>query len=208
VSRAVDHTVPVIAAGSPDIPDLAALAASTTWDTPAAGWLVPDPEHRSAVLHAWYSILAEDALRHGRVELLADRSAAAIWLDRSRPVPAPSHYLRRLTGACGKHAITVLIYEQLLDELRLPTAHQQLVVLAAPDPERAAVLLAHRHTRLDRTGVAAYAVAGDLQQVRRMIAVGYQPGLQVPLPDGGPPIWGLWRRPRPVSAEPARLTDR
>ena len=200
VLRAADHTSAVIAAGTVDIPDLVTLAAATTWNTPAARWLVPDPNLRSGVLHAWYSILAEHARRFGRVDLLADRSAAAIWLDRSRPVPSPSHYLRRLTGTCGKHAISVLRYEQLLEQRRPRTVHLQLAVLAAPDLGRAAVLLAHRHDRLDRKGIAAYTTSGSPEQIAAMVADGYQSGPPFSLPGGGPLLWPLWRPPRPVSA--------
>jgi len=198
--RAVDNVVPVTAPGHADIPDLAAIAAAATWDTPTAGWLVPDPQQRPGVLHAWYTILIEHALRHGQVDLLADRSAAAIWLDRTRPVPAPDHFLRRLTGTCGKHAIAVLRYEQLLETQRPATGHLQLAVLAAPGPKRAAVLLAHRHQRLDQMRIAAHGIAGSLDELRLMTAVGYLPGEAFPLPDGGPSMWPLWRPPRAVRA--------
>lgn len=202
--RAVNNVVPVTAAGRVDIPDLAAIAATTTWDTPAVRWLVPDPHHRSGVLHAWYAILVEHALRYGRVDLLADRSAAAIWLDRTRPMPAPNHFLRRLTGTCGKHAIAVLHYERLIEKHAPRTVHLQLAVLAAPGPERAAVLLAHRHQHLDRMGIAAHATADSHDQALVMSAAGYQPGQPFPLPDGGPVMWPLWRPPQPVRAAARR----
>lgn len=191
---------PVTVASHGDAADLAGIAAAATWDTPTAKWLVTDPHQRPGVLHAWYTILIEHALRHGRVDLLTDRSAAAIWLDRTRPVPAPSGFLRRLTATCGRHAVPILRYEQLLEQHRPRTLHHQLAVLASPSPERAAVLLAHRHERLDRMSVAAQSTAGSLEQLHLMTAAGYQPGASLRLPDGGPPIWPLWRPSRPVAA--------
>lgn len=204
--RADKQLIAVIPASLFDIPDVAAVAAAATWDTPVAGWLVPDPLHRPGVLHAWYAILAEHAVRYGRVDLLADRSATAIWLDRTRPLPAPSHFLRRLTGSCGKHAIAVLRYEQLLEAHRPRTGHLQLAVLAAPGHERAAVLLAHRHQRLDRARIAAHGVAGSLDELRVMAAAGYLPGEPFPLPDGGPTLWPLWRQSRAARATARRTS--
>lgn len=196
--RAVNTNVPVMATSRIDIADLVTIAAATTWETPAARWLVPDPDYRSGVLHAWYAILIEHALRYGRVDLLADRSAAAIWLDRTRPVPAPDHVLRRLTGACGIHAKTVLRYERLLAQHSPRTVHWQLAVLATPEPAQAAALLAHRHHHLDRLGIAAHATASSRDQVLIMTAAGYQSGQPFVLPDGGPVMRPLWRSPLPI----------
>jgi hypothetical protein len=197
----------VTRAGVVDIADLAALAAATTWDTPAARWLVPDPQQRPGVLHAWYAIQVEHALRYGRVDLLADRSAAAVWLDRSRPTPAPNHYRRRLTSTCGRHTIAVLRYEQLLEKHRPRTAHLQLAVLAAPGPEQAAALLAHRHQHLDRIGIAAHATVSSVDERLAMATAGYQSGEPFQLPGGGPAMWALTRPPQPVrgSATSVRL---
>jgi len=193
--RAADEIVPVTAASHVDIADLVTIAAASTWETPAAGWLVPDPDYRSGVLHAWYSIVVEHALRYGRVDLLADRSAAAIWLNRTRPVPAPDHFLRRLTGACGMHANAVLRYEGLLAQHAPRSPHWQLAILAAPGPAQVAVLLAHRHHHLDRIGVAAQTTVSSSDQVLLLTAVGYQPGDRFPLPDRGPVMQSLWRPP-------------
>ena len=198
--RAADYVLPVTAARHADVADVAAVAAATTWDTPAAGWLVPDPDHRPGVLHAWYAILAEHALRYGRVDWLAGRSAAAIWLDRTRPMPVAHDFLRRLTETCGNHAIAVLRYEHLLEKHRPATPHLQLAVLAAPRPEQAAVLLAHRHQHLDRLRIASHATAGSLDELHLMTGAGYLPGESFSLPDGGPAMWPLWRPPQPARA--------
>jgi hypothetical protein len=203
--RAVNNMVPVTSAGGVDVPDVAALAAATTWDTPVAQWVVPDPQQRPGVLQAWYAILVEHALSYGRVDLLSDRSAAAIWLDRTRPMPAPDHFLRRLTATCGKHAITVLRYEEALGKQRPRAVHLQLAVLASPSPDRAAALLAHRHQHLDQSGLAAHTIAGSLDQLFVMTAAGYQPDRPFQLPDGGPPMWPLWRPPQPVRVDARRI---
>jgi len=192
--HAFDKQMPVVSARRADIPDLAPLAAAATWDVPAAVWLVPDPEQRPRVLHAWYTILIEQALRHGHVDMMINRRAAAIWLDRTKPLPVPPHYLRRLTSTCGRHAAALLGYEQMLEQHRPRTAHLHLAVLAAADRRSAAALLAHRHRVLDKTGIPAHATAADAEQARVLTAAGYLPDSPFRLP-GGPEIWPLQRPP-------------
>jgi hypothetical protein len=193
--RAFGKQMRVTSARRGDVPDLASLAAASTWDSPDTVWLVPDPEHRPAVLHAWYAILIEQALRHGHADMTIDRRAAAIWLDRTRPLPAPAHYLRRLTATCGRHAAAVLRYERLLDRHRPRTAHLHLAVLATTDPSSAAVLLAYRHQDLDRAGIPAHATAATAAHRGVLTAAGYQPEPPFRLLPGGPEIWPLQRPP-------------
>src|SRR4051812_20194462 len=111
--RAIDQPK-VIAAHSDDLHDMVELAVTYEWDSPAAAWLVPDVHSRPAVLMAWYTIQAEQALRCGYVDMTRDRRAAAFWLDRTRPHRLPANHLRRVALTCGRYAIRLLTYEQLL----------------------------------------------------------------------------------------------
>jgi len=200
--RANDKQIPVTSARLADIPDLASMAAATTWDSPVAVWLVPDPERRPGVLHAWYTILIEQALSHGHVDMMINRRAAAIWLDRTQPLPTPPNYVRRLASTCGRHAAAVLRYERLLDRHRPRTAHVYLAVLAATDNRSAASLLAHRHRRLDKAGVPAHTMLAGTEHRRVLTAAGYQLEPSFRLLPGGPEVWPLQRPPR--APEPDR----
>jgi hypothetical protein len=197
----------IVGAGRADVADLAILAATATWDGPVAQTVVPDPRLRPGVLHAWYAILIRHALEHGRVEMSADRRSAAVWLDRTVPLPAPTDHLRRLTVGCGAHTAGILRHEQLLEAHRPRAGHLQLAVLAAR-PGAAALLLAHRHESLDRAGIAAYAVAGSVDELTVLTGAGYRAGAVIRLPDGAP-LWPLWRRPttgRAASRRPVPAT--
>jgi hypothetical protein len=193
----------IVGAGRADVADLAVLAAAATWDGPVAQALVPDPRLRPGVLHAWYAILIGHALDHGRVDMSADRRSAAVWLDRTAPLPAPADYLRRLTIGCGPHTAGILRHEQFLERHAPRAGHLQLGVLAARSGP-AAVLLAHRHQCLDRAGIAAYAVAGSVDELTVLTGAGYRAGVVIGLP-GGPPLWPLWRRPTSGRATAGRL---
>jgi hypothetical protein len=184
---------PVIAAELDDLPDLVGLVAAYEWDSPVAAWLVPDVLSRPGVLMAWYSIQAEQALRHGYVDMTRDGRAVAIWLDQARPRRRSAQHLRRVTSACGRHAIALLTYEHLLTQHQPRGGHLRLVALAA-DAKAAATLLAHRHRCIDGLVVPAYATASSAEQRRVLTAAGYMPAPPCRIP-GGPDVWPLWRLP-------------
>jgi len=197
--RPAEHAVTVTCVTRADIPAVAALAADHTGPHPAAEWLVPDPGERHRVLYAWYTILVEHALAYGQIDILTDRTAAAIWLDRTRPLPEPAEYRRRLLIACGKYVDAVMLLTDVLDSHRPTVAHLHLAVLATDQSGAAEALLAYRHLRLDRTGVAGYALAGTQEHLGVLMEAGYQPAEAIRLP-AGPALWPAWR---PAAGGPA-----
>lgn len=185
----VTRQSPVVAAGFDDLPDVVGLAAAYEWDTPVAAWLVPDVLHRPGVLTAWYTIVAEQAVRCGYIDMTADRRAAAIWLDCTGPRQAPANYLRRVTATCGRYSVGLLTYEHLLTQQQPRAGHVRLVTLAA-DANAAATLLTHRHRRLIQSDIPAYAAASSAEQRGVLTAAGYLPAPPCRLP-GGPDLWAL-----------------
>jgi hypothetical protein len=190
--RPAGNTAIVTCITRADIPAMAALAADQTRQHPAAEWLVPDPGERRRVLCGWYTILVEQALADGHVDVLTDRTAAAIWLDRTRPLPEPADYRRRLRKACGVHLDAVMLLIDVLDHHRPTLAHLHLAVLATDLPDAAEALLAHRHLRLNRAGAASYALAGTQEHLGLLMDAGYQPAEAIRLP-AGPALWPTWR---------------
>jgi hypothetical protein len=177
------HRSAVVPADRADIPHLAALATAYTWDSPAAAWLVPAVQQRPCVLLAWYCIVIEHALRHGHVDLTTDRQGAAIWVDGTRPITSSQEQLRRLTSSCGRYAVAILQYQQLLSRHRSTSAHLHLIALAG-DPVVSAQLLARRHHANDRSGLPAYTVVSDNEHAAVLSAAGYRPTNPCRLPDG------------------------
>jgi hypothetical protein len=198
-----EHDQPLLRAVSPvaavhrdDLPGLADLAAAAAVDAPLGRWLVPEAGQREAVLRAWYLLLLDHALRYGRIDMLADRSGVAAWVDRTGPVPDRRGALRRLTATCGKHTIALLGYHDLLHRHRPASPHLELAVMAA-DPASVARLLAHRHRRLDRAGIGTHAFADNPDLRRLLAAAGYQAGQPVAA-DAGVQLWPMWRPPVPA----------
>ncbi|MFF5291833.1 hypothetical protein [Paractinoplanes globisporus] len=186
------HPSAVVAATRDDLPELAGLATASALDTPTGCWLVPDRTQRPVVLQGWYLMLLEQALRQGRVDMIAGRSAVAAWIDRSGPAPDLRSSLRRLTAACGKHTIALLSQYHQLHRNRPGHPHLDLAVLAADDPAAVALLLAHRLRRLDLAGIPTHAFADSLSQRDLLGMAGYQAGEPF-MAAAGPQLWPMWR---------------
>jgi GNAT superfamily N-acetyltransferase len=177
----------------------AALIAEAFVDLPAARWLVPDPGQRVEILGRDFTILVGHALRHGHVDLLDDRSGVAVWFDRTRPVPPPDDYPRRLRAACGDHHERFEHLDDLFDAHHPAARHHHLALLAvAPGRQgvgRGSALLAHHHRHLDRAGLPAYLEASSESSRDLYLRHGYRVGAPFTLPDGSP-FWPMWREPR------------
>jgi hypothetical protein len=187
-----------------DLPAVAAVAAHHALDNPVAGWLFPDFRRRRAALRGCFALLVEQALQHGFVDRLAGDRGVAIWLDRTRPLPAPLGWLRRLQKACGHDTDAVLLLAELAARHSPPIPHLHLAALAADTPAAAAALLAHRQERLDRVGVAAFAYGSNQSQLGVLMDAGFQPGDAVRLP-AGPPLWPTLRPAASPTAATGRL---
>jgi len=192
-----DDLPAVIATTRRDIDTVAALAAQATREHPLVTWLIPKAERRTGILHAWWAPQVRDCLHErGHVDLLADHSAAAIWLDRTRP--ELFDYQRNL-AAFGPHADAAALLAQVLAVHRPATAHQHLAVLAVTPTRarrgRAKALLEHPHRHLDRSGIYAYLEAGLDDRLASYTALGYTPGAPFHTP-AGPAILPMLRAPR------------
>jgi GNAT superfamily N-acetyltransferase len=196
----------IVPAGPADIIPTAALIAEAFQVLAATHWLVPDPRRRYAVLRDQFTILVEDALLHGHVDLLADQSAAAVWFHRTQPVvPSPIDYHRRLQAACGPDTARFEHLDSLFDTHHPVAPHHHLALLAvAPAAQRtgrATALLNHHHTHLDDHGTAAYLEASSIGSRDLYHRHGYQQRPLFALPDGTP-FWPMWRPPRPTPPGP------
>ncbi len=178
------------------IDSLAELIADAYGDLPLLYWLAPDPHRREAVLAGYARIWVEHALFHGEVEVLTDRSAVAVWIHRSRPLPPPASYTQRRAAVCGVNTVRFEELDHLLDARHPAERHQQLVFLAVVPEKRGAGratdLLDWHHTGLDATGVAAFTHAPS-EAARKLYARhGYTERGTLRLPDGSTTT-SMWR---------------
>ncbi|MET7857153.1 GNAT family N-acetyltransferase [Streptomyces sp. NPDC005318] len=171
-------------------------------DDPVSSWVFPDSTHRRAVHGRFLGVFVDVTLAEGRIDLLEDGTAVALWL----PVPAGApveedttpalmratadpdneraELVGRLTGAIHPHH----------------RAHEYLLMIGV-SPERqgegiGAALIADVLERCDRDGVPAYLEASSARSRRLYERLGFAfMGTTVDLPDG-PPMWPMWREPQ------------
>ncbi|MET8510848.1 GNAT family N-acetyltransferase [Streptomyces sp. NPDC005077] len=169
---------------------------------PVSGWVFPDEAHRRAVHGKFLGVFVDVTLAEGRVDLLEDGTAVALWL----PVPAGApteedttpalmratadpdneraELVGRLTGAIHPH----------------DRAHEYLLMIGvSPDRQGdgiGAALIADVLERCDRDGVPAYLEASSARSRRLYERLGFTfMGTTVELPDG-PSMWPMWREPQ------------
>ncbi|WP_411088196.1 GNAT family N-acetyltransferase [Streptomyces sp. 061-3] len=169
---------------------------------PVSGWVFPDEAHRRAVHGKFLGVFVDVTLAEGRIDLLEDGTAVALWL----PVPAGApteedttpalmratadpdneraELVGRLTGAIHPH----------------DRAHEYLLMIGvSPDRQGEGIganLIADVLERCDRDGVPAYLEASSARSRRLYERLGFTfMGTTVELPDG-PSMWPMWREPQ------------
>ncbi|MET7497971.1 GNAT family N-acetyltransferase [Streptomyces sp900116325] len=169
---------------------------------PVSGWVFPDEAHRRAVHGKFLGVFVDVTLAEGRIDLLEDGTAVALWLPVPAGAPAEedttpalmratadpdnerAELVGRLTGAIHPH----------------DRAHEYLLMIGvSPDRQGegiGAALIADVLERCDRDGVPAYLEASSARSRRLYERLGFTfMGATVELPDG-PSMWPMWREPQ------------
>jgi GNAT superfamily N-acetyltransferase len=163
-------------------------------DDPLARWLLPGsaPDAADPVFRP----LVQQSAAHGELAVAADGAAVAVWLPRAAEPPV--HDLGPLPDELARLRTFLTLTEQRHPSDR---AHLYLVFLGvAPDAQGRGLggaLLRDRLSRADTEGVPAYLEASSPRSRPLYERHGFRvTGDPVTLPDG-PPLWPMWREPRP-----------
>ena len=191
----------VVRADHADADVLSRLIAEAFCDLAPSQWLIADPAARRRIFPGYFRIYVEHTLASGFVHTTADRAAVALWMPAGQD--PPDGYDERLAAATGHRARRFLAFDAALDHHHpADIPHQHLAILAVrPDRQgqgTGTALLRARHTALDRAGTPAYLEASSPRSRDLYLRHGYvtRPGAPFHLPDGGPPMWPMWREPR------------
>ncbi|MEO3746675.1 GNAT family protein [Plantactinospora sp. B5E13] len=181
---------------------LARVLAEAYQANPVAGWLVPDPDERLAVNRDLLTVVLGAAVPGGLVQVTDDLAGVAVWRDRIRPAADPTAYRDRLRAATGRWAGRYELLDHLLSAYHPGGAHHHLAHLGVRPARRgqglAGALLAHHHRLLDAARLPGYLVTDNEWSRDALQRYGYHPDGCLPLPDGGPPLWPMWRPPGPL----------
>jgi ribosomal protein S18 acetylase RimI-like enzyme len=195
----------VIRADDADAGPLSQVIADAFIDLPPSRWLIADPVARRDIFPAYFRLFVEHALGSGIVQTNDDRSGVALWMfvgdgHESEPVD----YAARLAALTSPWTDRFVAFDSALDRSHpAGESHHYLAMLAVrPDRQRVglgAEMLRSYHQKIDgHDGGPAYLEASSEQVQGLYLRNGYALAPDAPfyLPDGGPPMWPMWRRAR------------
>jgi GNAT superfamily N-acetyltransferase len=208
--------LPVAPAQEADIDVLSQVIADAFGDLPQSRWLVPDDDARRVIFPRYFRIYVEHVMASGTVHTTTDRTAAALWLPPGKPGAAqPPGYDERLAAVTGPWVDRFRSFDATLSQHHpAGTGYHHLAILAVrPGRQRqgtGSLLLRAYHDVLDHHGTPAYLEAATRRTTWLYLRHGYtfRTGAPFYLPDGGPPMWPMWRDPqrllhRPLEGVPA-----
>lgn len=203
--------VAIRTAGGDDREQVVRLLDEAFQDDPVSNWVFPGAEYRRATHHWLMAAFTDATLADGRVDLVEDGSACALWM--SVPAEDPGHdeaadgedefvELRRAVDPDNERVeligrLTAGIHPQ-------GRAHEYLWMIGvAPGRQGEGLgtaLIGSVLDRCDREGRAAYLEASSERSARLYGRLGFKlTGEPLRLPDG-PLMYPMWREPRASGA--------
>ena len=189
-------------AGTRDWEPVISLMAAAFLRSRLVTHLIGDEHARGQVLRSYFRIIVPHAMTYGRVDVIGNGQAAAIWYRHDdTSLPAIPGYAARLAEATGPHLSRFVD----LDAARTrhhPTdrPHQHLTYLAVLPALRAeglgTRLIEHHHRDLDNTETAAYLEATGPRDSSLFARHGYEPMDPFPAGPGAPHLYPMWRPPQ------------
>lgn len=193
---------PVRAARPRDVRALAGVLARAFHDDPAVSWIFARAATRQAWTRRYFSTRLRAVLGTGEVHTTEDRAGAALWAPPEgwRFGLWESLALARFLPATGRRTGRVLRGLESVERRHPETPHWYLTVLGT-DPDRqgegiGSALLAPMLAACDADEVPAYLETATERNVAFYARHGFRVTGEMRLPDG-PPLWLMWRDPRP-----------
>lgn len=194
-------------AADTDVDAVGAMLARAFDDDPISEYLLPSARRRPQGLCAFFgSQIRLDYLPHGEVYTTEDRAGAALWAPPGKPtlkgLRALAAVLPVAPYVVGATLIRSLRFLTRLEAIHPREPHWYLAVLGT-DPARqgqgvGSALLQPVLTRCDAEGERAYLESSKEKNIPFYRRHGFEVTRELRL-DGSPPLWTMWRDPRPAS---------
>jgi len=188
-----------------DVRGLAAMLARAFDDDPISTYLMPSARRRPPGLRAFFRIqLTADFLPFGGVFTTDDRAGAALWAPPGKPVPPQFRVLWAtlpvVPYVAGRHFSRSLRFLAQMEAIHPKEPHWYLATLGTdPDHQGQGVgsaLLQPVLRLCDAEGTRAYLESSKERNIPFYRRHGFEVTGEVRLA-GGPPVWTMWRDPRP-----------
>jgi len=186
-----------------DIPRLATTLARAFADDPVTLWLLPRSRRHTRMV-AMFNLLLRSQIGVGETYSTPDGVGAAVWAPPGRwrfdvGLMADSiEEFRSIVGANLERAIEVYATLERVHPADQP--HWYLATLGThPDWQGAGVgaaLMEPVLSRADEESLPAYLESSKESNIAYYRRYGFEVKGELPLPNGGPTIWPMWRGPQ------------
>jgi ribosomal protein S18 acetylase RimI-like enzyme len=198
--------VAVRSAQKPDLRELAAVLGRAFHDDPVMRWMLPDARRRARALPRLFAAIGRQHHLRGEGADIAvgeNLGAAALWDAPGRWQQTPREELRMLPAvllAFGRHAGRGRQLVDLMKQHHPEEPHWYLAVIGSDPSVRGAgygqALMQSRLEQVDAEHAPAYLESSNPDNIPYYERFGFEVTGEIPLPDGGPVMTLMWRRPR------------
>ncbi len=199
--------IDVRSAAKRDVRELAHTLGRAFFDDPVMMWMLPDAGQRAKGLSTMFATMVRHqflALR--TVDFTSDAThiaAAALWSPPNRWRTTRMTELRMLPGflrALGSQMKRGQQIDELMKSHHPEEPSWHLAVIGSDPTCRgqgyARALLSDRLERIDAEHAPAYLESTKADNIAYYQRFGFEVTGELHLPDGGPSVWPMWRRPR------------
>jgi GNAT superfamily N-acetyltransferase len=198
----VSPPVSVRRASREDFAPLAEMLARAFYDDPVTSWFYPNPKRRMGRARRFFGIRLRQLADQDLIFTTSDHSGAALWTlpGRWREDLRQSLMLLPMLPVLLPRIVRSTRAVREIERRHPVVPHYYLSVLGTdPDQQGGGVgsaLLGPVLDRCDADGVPAYLESSKESNVEFYIRHGFSVTDRIDLPDG-PPLWFMWREPRP-----------
>lgn len=187
-----------------DLPGIGRTIAAAFADDPVWRHLVPRRDQWDRGAARLFQADADNRLRHGHVYTVDGCLAAAVWSPPGRWKTAPVAFIREVLPALrlfGRQTFTTLKTLRSIEQHHPPDPPHWYLASLGTEPKSqgkglGSALLQPVLERCDTEGLPAYLESSKEQNLAFYARHGFEPSEPLDLPNGGPPVWPMWRAPR------------
>jgi GNAT superfamily N-acetyltransferase len=200
-----DGPMEVRLATASDIPALSRTLGRAFDDDPVMAHLIPrHVRHHTERLARFMLLGTKGAVADGTVYTTAELSGGAVWRAPGR-WKVPTRQLLpdtpALVRALGRRLLVGMATLQALERHHPTEPHWYLEILGTEPAEQGkgigSALMAPVLERCDTEGMPAYLESSKERNVPYYERHGFRVTEELRLPKDGPPLWAMWRDPRP-----------
>jgi GNAT superfamily N-acetyltransferase len=190
-----------------DVRALSATLGRAFDEDPCMNWMLPDDRLRGKGLPRMFAILARRRyLAGGGVEVATNGSeigAATMWEPPGRPKQSRVEELLLMPAflwVFQSRARAAQEVAALMEKVHPQEPHWYLLAIGSDPSVRGAgfgqALMRSRLDRCDAEGAPAYLENSNPKNEPYYLRFGFEVTGEIKLPDGGPSMWPMWRKPR------------